>query len=291
MLVTMNGLRVIAGMILLALVPPLPAGNTPFPGTAKLQVKAQNTKLHGDYELRPDKGVLLIARRDMPDPRFRRTVVLLAAHDKAGSLGLIINRVSTATLGRLLPEVSELDKQGHRVYFGGPVDIERLKFLVRNNDEPEDAIRIMGNLYISGSHRTLTEMLERNKTRNEFRIYLGYAGWGPNQLADELDRDDWHLRKAKMEDIFSADPDTMWEKLIDIYDPKGQLVELGRPAMPAHDVSLEAVVKQPLIPPVLFHDVVTHFHELLVHAQQIGVYGTDNGTHHIVYETGIGRDE
>jgi putative transcriptional regulator len=173
--------------------------------------------------------MLLIARRGMPDPRFRQTVVFLAAHDKGGSLGLIVNRASTATLGNLLPEVDDLDKQGHQVYFGGPVDIERLKFLVRNDDEPEDAVHIMDDLYISGSQKTLKEMLERDKTQNEFRIYLGYAGWGPDQLTSELDRDDWHLHKAKMEDIFNTGPDTMWENLIDIYDPKGQLVDRQQP--------------------------------------------------------------
>lgn len=234
-----NCFRIIGGLIILGLILPLTAGNVPVPGTAKRHVKAQDTKLHGDYRLHADKGMLLIARRGMPDPRFRRTVILLAAHDEAGSLGLIINRVSTATLGKLLPEVSKLDKQSHRVYFGGPVDIERLKFLVRNDEEPKDAIHIMENLYISGSQRTLTEMLERDKTQNEFRIYLGYAGWGPNQLSGELDRDDWHLRKAKMEDIFSTSPDTIWEKLIDLYDPKGQLVDSsGKPKeTPVENVS------------------------------------------------------
>lgn len=224
----MHSLRIISGLILVGLIFPLTAGNVSLPGITKLHIRTQNNRLHGDYPLRAEKGMLLIARRGMPDPRFRRTVILLAAHDEAGSLGFIINRASTAPLGKLLPEVSELDKQGHRVYFGGPVDIERLKFLVRNDEEPRDAIHIMQNLYISGSQRTLTDMLERDKTQDEFRIYLGYAGWGPNQLTSELDRDDWHLRKATMEDIFSTNPDTMWETLIDVYDPKGQLVELRR---------------------------------------------------------------
>ncbi len=221
--------RIIVGMIMLGLTQPLIAQNTTLSETLTHRIKIHDVKLHSDYELHPVKGMLLIARRGMPDPRFRQTVILLAAHDQGGSLGLIINRASTATLGKLLPEVSELDKQGHQVFFGGPVDIERLKFLVRNDNEPEDAIHIMENLYISGSQRTLKEMLEKGKTQKEFRIYLGYAGWGPNQLAGELDRDDWHLRKAKMEDVFNTSPDTMWEKLIDIYDPKGQLVDLRWP--------------------------------------------------------------
>ena len=156
----MNSFRMIAGIVVFGLMQPLFAVDGLLPKTALHQGEVHEAKLHSDYELRPIKGMLLIARRGMPDPRFRQTVVFLAAHDKGGSLGLIINRVSTATLGNLLPEVNDLDKQGHNVYFGGPVEIERLKFLVRNDDEPEDAIHIMGNLYISGSQKTLKEMLE-----------------------------------------------------------------------------------------------------------------------------------
>ncbi|MEN8133717.1 MAG: YqgE/AlgH family protein [Pseudomonadota bacterium] len=182
-------------------------------------------KLHEHYATQATKGMLLIARRDMPDPRFRQAVILLAAHDQGGSLGLIVNQASTTTLKELLPDMGELDKQEHSIYFGGPVGLQKLKFLFRSKNEPQDAIHIMSDLYISGSQETLKQILEKKKTPEELRIYLGYAGWGPQQLNTELERHDWHLHKAKIEDIFSNRTDTLWQEIIDLYEPEGQLVE------------------------------------------------------------------
>jgi putative transcriptional regulator len=185
-------------------------------------------KLHKHYVTHPEKGMLLVARRGMPDPRFKKSVILLAVYDDAGALGLIVNRRSTAKLENLVPDVGALDKQGHHIYFGGPVGLERLKLLVRSEFEPQDAIHIMGDLFISGSHETLEQMLKLDKTQEEFRIYLGYAGWGPQQLGSEIERHDWYLHEASIEDIFDKHLDFMWQELIDLLDPKGELVE-GQP--------------------------------------------------------------
>ena len=190
--------------------------------------------LHEKIESQPAAGMFLIARRDMPDPRFRKTVILLAAHDDGGSLGLIINRASAAKLSSLVPEYKELDKQGHRIYFGGPVGIQQLKFLVRSNDPLDTAVHIMDDLYISGNHLTLEQMLSLDKSDNELRVYLGYAGWGPLQLDGELDRRDWHLRKADIEEVFTENTDYIWQRFIDVLEPKGQLVEFNKPEMNAH---------------------------------------------------------
>lgn len=188
-------------------------------------VTTPESKPHSQVESHPAKGMLLIARRGMPDPRFRQTVILLATHDAGGSLGLILNRASTTKLGYLIPRLNDIDKLGHRVYFGGPVGIDSLKYLVRSSDPLEDTLHIMDDLYFGGNRVTLEHMLKVNKPVSEFRIYLGYAGWGPDQLTGELNRHDWHLRKAETEEIFSHQVGSMWHNYIEIYEPAGQLVE------------------------------------------------------------------
>ena len=212
--------RLLTSVLLLSLVVFHQAGRV-----AAADTIAYHTKLHDEVENRPAKGMLLIARRGMPDVRFRQTVILLAIHDAGGSLGLILNRASTTELGYLIPRLSDIDKQGHRVYFGGPIGIDSLKFLVRNSRPFEDTVHIMDDLYIGGSRDTLEHILRSDKTNSEFRIYLGYAGWGPGQLAGELDRRDWHVRRAKLDEIFSHRTESIWNKLIEIYEPAGQLVD------------------------------------------------------------------
>lgn len=181
-------------------------------------------KPHHHPTAQAEKGILLVARRGMPDPRFRQSVILLVGYDLNGAIGLIINRKSTAKLENLVPDLHGLDKQGHHVYFGGPVGIERLKFLVRSKSEPPDAVHVMDDLFISGSHEALEQMLKLDKSQKEFRIYLGYAGWGPKQLSGEIERRDWYLHKARIEDVFNNHQDSMWQELINRYDPQGELV-------------------------------------------------------------------
>ncbi len=188
-------------------------------------------KHHPNLVSQPNKGVLLIARRGMPDPRFERTVVLLASHDDNGSLGLIINRASQTRLGTLLPELNALDDKGHSVYFGGPVGVNSLKFLVRHNPPPDAALHVMEDLYLSASQSTLESMLQNQKSSQELRVYVGYAGWAPGQLDSELVRKDWHLHKAAIGHVFNTEPGLVWQELIELYDPEGQLVDqktLGR---------------------------------------------------------------
>ena len=202
----------------------------------------QSVKLHDEIASNPAKGMFLIARRGMPDPRFRQSVILLAAHDDGGSLGLIINRASKTKLTRLIPELDDMDKQGHRVYIGGPVGIQQIKFLMRNSNALDTALHIMDDLYISGNQLTLEEMLNQDMPPTKLRIYLGYAGWGPSQLDGELDRRDWYLRRAKMTEIFSDRPESIWQDLIEHYEPEGQLVDL-QPSDRIHDYEAAVVTR------------------------------------------------
>lgn len=189
---------------------------------------------YSTIERQPTKGMLLIARRDMPDLRFRKSVILLASHDDGGTLGLIINRSSTSRLENVLPEVAQLNTQGHTVYFGGPVALHSLIFLVRHNSAPEEAIHVMDDLYLSGDGTTLKQMLKHNKTNRELRVYIGYAGWAAGQLAGELDRNDWYLHKATLSDVFNQRNGRIWDDLIEQYEPAGQLAEQAHPPQPLH---------------------------------------------------------
>jgi putative transcriptional regulator len=181
--------------------------------------------LHPDLHPQPEQGMLLIARRDMPDPRFRDSVILLVAHDAEGSMGVIINRPSRATLGDVVPDLAKLDKHSHPVYFGGPVGMQNLTFLVHQGSPPKKAVEVLGGLYFSADRSLLEELLGADKPTTELHVYLGYAGWASGQLEGELERDDWHLHKnATLTAVFSDRPAEVWRRFIEIYEPAGQLV-------------------------------------------------------------------
>ncbi len=163
----------------------------------------------------PAKGQLLIARREMGDPRFRRTVILLLEHDIGGSIGLAINRPSGQRLSNVLSDVGELDPRSDTILLGGPVALGEMRVLVQSADAPDEAWQIFDDVYMSGSADALQRLVRGEDGTPRFRAYAGYSGWGRGQLDREVLRGDWHLLPADAATVFETPPTDVWPELID----------------------------------------------------------------------------
>jgi putative transcriptional regulator len=172
----------------------------------------------------PAAGMLLIARRDLPDPNFHEAVVLLTAHGSGGSAGLIVNRRTRIRLADAMPELAHVEKVEHWLFFGGPVARAQLLMLMRREEPGARIERVTDDIFFSADREVLESLLARKKSAKELRLYLGHAGWAPGQLGRELARGDWHLTKASAELVFGEDEATLWERLIRRLDPPGLLV-------------------------------------------------------------------
>ncbi len=179
--------------------------------------------------LTPEKGVFLVAKRGMADPRFQRSVVLLLAHSDNGTLGLIINRPTDVPLSRVLPDLQAPDAERHALFFGGPVGMDVLIFLTRSGVPPEHARQVMNDVYFSVDRETLEQLLTKPKARSELRLYIGHSGWGPGQLAAEIARGDWLLTRADSATVFEKDLQTIWPQLIDRPPTPGRFIQYRGP--------------------------------------------------------------
>src|SRR5438128_5409644 len=83
------------------------------------------------------RGRLLIAAPALLDPNFRRTVVLVVAHDEDGAVGLVLNRPSETEVAEAVPELAELVDSGAVVSVGGPVQTEAVVVLAEWDDLEE----------------------------------------------------------------------------------------------------------------------------------------------------------
>jgi putative transcriptional regulator len=165
------------------------------------------------YAFAPEKGMFLIANKQLPDPRFRDRVILLIQHDSQGSAGLVVNRVSRLPLATLLPEKSKLADRGVSLSYGGPVEPDTLLALVRiRNNPPEPADEIFDSLYVTGVG-VLDEWPEFAAEVVDFRAFVGYTGWAPGQLDTEMQRGDWSVVPADEKSIFSDEGVQLWERL------------------------------------------------------------------------------
>jgi len=165
-------------------------------------------------EKQPAKGKFLVASRNLSDPRFHETVVLLIDYGAKGATGLIINRPSKVTLAEVLPSMPGLKKRSDIVYYGGPVENNILLMLIQSGEKPEEADRVFGDVYVSASKNTLELMIGSQKTEKQLRTYSGYAGWMAGQLDWEVSRGDWLIVRADARSIFESDTSGIWRELI-----------------------------------------------------------------------------
>jgi putative transcriptional regulator len=161
----------------------------------------------------PEKGMFLVAKEKLTDPRFHDRVILLIQHDAQGSAGLVVNRSSRLSLAAILPEGSPLTGQGATLSYGGPVEPNTLLALVKvRNHPPEPADEIGDSLYVTGV-TVLDEWPDFSAEVVAYRAFVGYTGWAPGQLDAEMQRGDWLVLPADEESVFTGDGVQLWERL------------------------------------------------------------------------------
>ncbi len=156
------------------------------------------------------RGQLLIAGPTLLDPNFQRTVVLIVEHSPEGALGLVLNRASESTVGDVVPELEGLVDADSRVFLGGPVQPSGLIVLGRFEEPGESALLSFEDVGILRTDRSP----EDQPSLLEARSFAGHSGWGPGQLDYEVERGDWILEPATLQDAFSQDPEQLWSDVL-----------------------------------------------------------------------------
>ena len=161
------------------------------------------------------RGQLLIAGPSLLDPNFQRTVVLVVEHSDEGALGLVLNRPSQTTVGQAVSELEQMLDREEPLFIGGPVQQSSLIVLAEFEDADRAAMIAFEDIGVLGASDADIDEDEtaRPRTRRG-RAFAGHAGWGPGQLAGELERGDWFLEPAQREDAFSDRPDGLWESVL-----------------------------------------------------------------------------
>lgn len=158
-------------------------------------------------------AVLLVARPTVRDPTFAHTVVLAVNTLGPAPVGLIVNRPTPLLVSRLFPRLKHLAHRPAHLYFGGPVALDTVWFLIRAPKRPAHTVPTCPGVYLSTDPALLLRLLEREQPMQGLRIFMGHAGWAPGQLQREIVRGDWRLRPAAAATIFSGHRDHPWPAL------------------------------------------------------------------------------
>ncbi len=160
-------------------------------------------------------GQLLVARTDLQDPRFIRTVVYMIHHDAGGAMGLILNRpIGDASLSELLERFG-LESKGVngeiRVHFGGPVDPPR-GFVLHTVDYKIEGSQVVKDGIAVTARPEMLRAIGTGSGPRKSLFALGYAGWAPGQLEAEIKAEAWEIVPADEVLVFDEDYEKKWER-------------------------------------------------------------------------------
>ncbi|MCP5266408.1 MAG: YqgE/AlgH family protein [Burkholderiaceae bacterium] len=156
----------------------------------------------------------LIAMPNMADPNFGGTVVFVAEHGPDGALGLVVNRPMDFDVERLFERI-ELPLQsrahaGDPVYYGGPVQTDR-GFVLHQPIGHWGSTVVVGEAGGDGlgltSSKDILEAVGIGEGPQRLLVALGYSGWGPGQLEDEVSRNAWLTTPASASLMFDTPVD------------------------------------------------------------------------------------
>lgn len=158
------------------------------------------------------RSYILVARPGLPDPNFSETVVLVSHLEGRHTIGVILNRPTDESLSTLLPG-DRFRNFRDPVHIGGPVERNALVAVFQADKPPGEAFAIMPGLFLTTHPGTIDELLARPPAG--LRLFTGYAGWAPGQLAAEIARRDWLVLKPAADIAMRRDTSKLWRELID----------------------------------------------------------------------------
>ena len=173
-------------------------------------------------------GKFLVASRDLGDPNFTQTVVLLVHFDKDGVVGLVVNRRTRIPISRALDEMKGAKGRSDRLYAGGPVSRTSVLGLLRSREKVDDAEHVFGEVYLLTKAEALSKAMESETQADTLHVYLGYAGWTRKQLAAEVELGGWFIFSGDAAVVFAASPEAAWPRLIE--KTEEHVARLGRAA-------------------------------------------------------------
>jgi putative transcriptional regulator len=159
------------------------------------------------------KDHFLIALPSLQDANFSRSVTYLCEHTDEGAMGIVINRPSALELPDILQhmEIEQTDRTPGSlpVFMGGPVQEER-GFLIHSPPKRWKSTLVITNDIAITTSRDILQAIATGEGPAEVLIALGYAGWGPGQLEQELQQDSWLVAPASREIIFHTPVEKRW---------------------------------------------------------------------------------
>ena len=147
------------------------------------------------------QGRFLVASRDLLDPNFTRTVVLLVDYNSQGALGVIVNRPTEIRVRRFSSRDHRAAERNDTVWLADRWPSGGRCFWPVPRKKLEDTQSVLDEVVFTASREVPESLIAGG---GEFRLYGGYAAWGPGQLDREIERGGWRIFPASADMVFDT---------------------------------------------------------------------------------------
>jgi putative transcriptional regulator len=159
----------------------------------------------------PQQGSILIAEPGLIDSNFKRSVILLVEHNEQGTIGFTLNRTLDFDIQELIPDFPKFNAS---IAVGGPVSPGSIQFIHTLGNIVPNTIKVSDGLFWGGDFDSLKPLILQNKlTPRNIRFFIGYSGWDPNQLQNELKEGSWVVSDLDVVQVMAAHDD-LWKKAV-----------------------------------------------------------------------------
>jgi putative transcriptional regulator len=145
-------------------------------------------------------GHFLIAMPNLTDPYFAKSVTFICTHNQDGAMGIVINRPTDMSYETLFEKINikleDTAIANDPVLYGGPVQPERGFVLHEPFGDWDSSITINDKTSLTTS-KDILEAVAVGAGPKKLIFSLGYAGWTPNQLEQEIVQNSWLSVQAK----------------------------------------------------------------------------------------------
>ena len=152
----------------------------------------------------------LVTMPHLTESVFGKGIIYLCEHNKDGAMGIMLNKpipnieefISKLELKNISPKPN--------IYLGGPVDVNKGFVIHETGYETKGTLEVSKNVSLTSDLKIINDIIDGNGP-DKFRFALGYSGWGPGQLEDELKQGDWLVLPAEKNLIFNTPDEMMWK--------------------------------------------------------------------------------
>ena len=147
---------------------------------------------------------------------------MLCEHNEKGSFGFVLNHYVDIDIYDVIPELPEIDA---RVSVGGPVSTGNIYYLHCAGEEIPGSVQVIDSVYMGGDFEVLKEKISIGTLRAEdIRFFVGYSGWSPNQLDDELEQKSWMVSETSEQEVMNTTIDKLWKQTLERQGKKYKLM-------------------------------------------------------------------